>query len=136
MVIDFSTLYDMPKDIDRLFIDMFRGPNLMQRRAAYPLINVYENDESYIVDVSAPGVPSSELELTLAARSLVIKGERKSPEGRYFRQERGAGSFQRVISLNVPVDRDKVSAKSENGILRVTLPKTEEVKPRRIPILS
>lgn len=136
MVIDFSTLYDMPKDIDRLFIDMFRGPNLMQRRAAYPLINVYENEENYIVDVSAPGVPSAEMELTLAARSLVIKGERKSPEGRYFRQERGAGSFQRVISLNVPVDRDKVSAKSENGILRVTLPKTEEVKPRRIPILS
>lgn len=136
MVIDFSTLYDMPTDIDRLFMDMFRGPNLMQRRAVYPLINVYENEDSYIVDISAPGVPSEELELTLAARSLAIKGERKSPEGRYFRQERGAGSFQRVISLNVPVDRDKVSAKSENGILRVTLPKTEEIKPRRIPIMS
>ena len=136
MVIDFSTLYDMPKDLDRLFADMFKGPNLLQRKAAYPLINVYENPDSYIVDVSAPGVPASDLELTLAARSLVIKGERKSPEGRYFRQERGAGSFQRIISLNVPVDRDKVSARSENGILRITLPKTDAVKPRRIPIAS
>lgn len=136
MVIDFSTLYDMPQDLDRLFIDMLRGPSMIQRRAVYPLINLYENDESYLVDISAPGVPASDLELTLAARSLAIKGERKSPEGRYFRQERGAGSFQRIISLNVPVERDKVSAKSENGILRVTLPKTEEVKPRRIPIAS
>lgn len=67
---------------------------------------------------------------------MIIKGERKSPEGRYFRQERGAGVFQRAIRLNVPVDRDKVTAKSENGILRVTLPKAEEVKQRKISITS
>ncbi len=133
MVIDFNSFYDMPKEVDRLF-DMFRNANMVPRRAVYPLINVTEDEESYIVDACLPGVATEDVELTLTARSLVIKGERKSPEGRYYRQERLAGSFQRIITLNVPVDRDKVTAKSMNGILRVTLPKAEEIKPRRISI--
>lgn len=135
MVIDFNSLYEMPLEIDRLF-EMFRNSNMMQRRYAYPSINVTETDDNYIVDASMPGVAAEDAELTLTANSLVIKGERKSPEGRYFRQERMAGSFQRIITLNVPVDRDKVTAKNMNGILRVTLPKVEEIKPRRISIES
>jgi len=133
MVIDFNSLYEMPKEMDRIF-EMFRNSNVMQRRYVYPLINVSETDTSYIVDACMPGVSTEDVDLTLTARSLVIKGERKSPEGRYFRQERMAGSFQRIITLNVPVARDKVTAKSVNGVLRVTLPKAEEVKPRRISI--
>ncbi len=135
MVIDFNSFYDMPKDMDRIF-EMFRNSSMLQRRSLYPLINVYENDDSYIVDACMPGVAAQSVELTLNARSLVIRGERKPPEGRYFRQERTGGSFQRIISLNAPVARDRVTAKSANGILRVTLPKTEDVKPRRISIDS
>lgn len=133
MVIDFTSMYDMPKEMDRIF-EMFRNSNVMQRKYVYPLVNMAETDDNYIVDACLPGVSPEEVELTLTGRSLVIKGERKSPGGRYFRQERMAGSFQRVITLNVPVDRDKVKAKSENGILRITLPKAEEIKPRRIAI--
>ena len=136
MVIDFNTLYDLPKDMDRLFSGLLGSAGYAPRKSAYPLINVSETEDSYAVDICLPGVPAEELEITLAARSLIIKGERKAPEGRYYRQERDAGSFQRIISLNVPVARDAVSAKSENGIIRVTLPKTEEVKPRRIEIGS
>lgn len=133
MSIDFNSLYEMPKEMDRIF-EMFRNSNIMQRRYVYPLVNVSENDSSYIVDACMPGVAAEDVDLTLTARSLVIKGERKSPEGRYFRQERMAGSFQRIITLNAPVARDKVTAKSFNGILRVTLPKEKEIKPRRISI--
>lgn len=132
MVIDFSSLYEMPKEMDRI-LDMFRSSSVMQRRG-YPMINVAENDRAYIVDVCLPGVALENMELTLTARSLAIKADRKSPEGRYFRQERLAGSFQRIITMNVPVVRDKVTAKSVNGILRVTLPKEEDVAPRRITI--
>ena len=135
MVIDFNSFYEIPKDMDRIF-EIFRNSSMLQQRAMYPLTNVYENDDSYIVDVCMPGIAANDVELTLTARSLVIKGERKSPEGRYFRQERMGGIFQRVISLNVPVARDQVTAKSANGILRVVLPKTEDVKPRRINIGS
>ena len=135
MVIDFSSMYEGPNEIERIFEDMFRKSPLGSRRL-FPQVNILENDEGYIVDVCVPGIPVEDIELVLTARNLIIKGERKSPEGRYFRQERLAGSFQRALSLNVPVDRDKVSAKNENGILRVTLPKAESVKPRKIAINS
>lgn len=132
MVIDFSSLYEMPRDMDYV-LEMFRNSNMRQQRA-YPMINISENDAGYIVDVCIPGVAAEDLDLTLTARSLAIKAERKSPEGRYFRQERLAGSFQRIVTLNVPVAREQVTAKSMNGIVRVTLPKSEEIKPRRISI--
>jgi HSP20 family protein len=102
----------------------------------YPPVNIAESDEGYIVDVCVPGMEPNDLELTITARNLIVKGERKFADGRYFRQERGAGSFQRVLSLNVPVDRDKVTAKSENGILRVILPKVEAERQRKISITS
>ena len=132
MVIDFSSLYEMPKEMDRI-LEMFRNSSMIQRRN-YPMINVAENEDAYIVDACLPGVALEDMELTLTARSLVIKAERKSPEGRYFRQERLAGNLQRIITLNVPVARDKVTAKSVNGILRVKLPKTEDITPRRIAV--
>lgn len=136
MVIDFSTLYDIPKGFDRLFDEMSRFHASGARRNAYPLLNVHENDEGYIVDVSVPGMGPGDVELTLTDRNLIIRGERKAAEGRYFRQERLSGAFQRILSLNVPVDRDRVTARSENGVLRVTLPKAEAVKPRKIAIES
>ncbi|MCC8193240.1 MAG: Hsp20/alpha crystallin family protein [Deltaproteobacteria bacterium] len=133
MVIDFNNLYEMPKEMDRI-LEMFRNSSSVQRRNSYPMVNVAENGTGYYVDACIPGVAIEDVDLTLTARSLVIKVERKSPEGRYFRQERLAGTFQRIITLNVPVERDKVTAKSVNGILRITLPKAEDIKPRRISI--
>lgn len=135
MVIDFSSFYDGPGELERIIDGMLRGSSHPRRRP-YPMVNIAEDDEGYMVDVCIPGVAPEDIELTITARNLIIKGERKSPEGRYFRQERIAGMFQRALSLNVPVDRDKVSAKSENGILRVTLPKAEAIKPRKISINS
>lgn len=136
MVIDFSSIYDGHNELERFLDDVFRNSPLASRRMGYPLVNIAESEDDYIVDVCIPGVEPEEVELTITARNLIIKGERKSPEGRYFRQEREAGTFQRALSLNVPVERERVTAKSENGILRVTLPKAEAVKPRKISITS
>lgn len=135
-MIDFSSLYGGTNELERLINGMLRTSPYQTRRMPYPLVNIAEDEESYTVDVCIPGVAPDDIELTITARNLIIKGERKSPEGRYFRQERGAGAFQRVLSLNVQVDRDGVSAKSDNGILRVRLPKAEAVKPRKISIAS
>ena len=136
MVIDFSSVYDTHNELERFLDDMLRNSPLNSRSMAYPKVNIAEDDDGYFIDVCLPGVDPDDLELTITARNLIIKGERKSPEGRYFRQERGAGSFQRAIRLNVPVDRDNVTAKSDNGILRVKLPKVESVKLRKISITS
>ena len=136
MIIDFSSIYDGPSELERFLGGVLRNSPLNSRGMDYPRVNIAENDDGYVIDVCLPGVEPEEVDLTITAHNLIIKGERKSPEGRYFRQERGAGFFQRAIRLNVPVDRDHVKAKSENGILRVHLPKVEAVKQRKISIAS
>jgi len=74
------------------------------------------------------------VELTLTDKNLIIKGERPTEQGTYFRQERPAGFFQRVVGLNVPVDRDKVRATLTDGVLTVVLPKAASSTPRKISI--
>ncbi|MGE4505015.1 MAG: Hsp20/alpha crystallin family protein [Desulfovibrionaceae bacterium] len=134
MVLDFDTLYAFPSRMDRLFEEFLR-PGLGSRKPfAYPPLNVSEDEENIYVRAEMPGVRLDDLELTLSEKSLVLKGERKSEEGRYFRQERPSGAFQRVVRLNVPVDREKVAAALADGILTVTLPRAEEARPRKISI--
>lgn len=136
MVIDFSSLYDFPKEVERFFDDVARFRRGGMGGVGFPLLNIAEDEGNYYVEISAPGVDPKEVELTLTDKSLVIKGERKAGEGRFLRQERLAGTFQRVLSLNVPVERDKVIASGADGILRVVLPKAESVKPRKISITA
>lgn len=134
MVIDFSTFYDFPRQFDRILEEFARPYMLSERRLAYPPLNVSEDDQNLYVSAEIPGVTMGDIELTLTDKSLVIKGERKGEQGKYFRQERPVGAFQRIITLGIPVDRDKIKARLADGILEVTLPKAEEVRPKKISI--
>lgn len=134
MVLDFDNLYAFPSRMDRLFEEFFRSGASGRKQFAYPPLNVSEDDDNLYVRAEIPGVSLSDLEITLMDKSLLLKGERKSEEGQFFRQERPVGAFQRVVRLNLPVDREKVSAKLENGILLVTLPRAEESRPKKISI--
>jgi len=108
--------------------------------AAFPPINVFEDTEEYNLEVEVPGLDLADLELTVNGPSqFTIKGERKTavPEkANVHRRERVTGSFVRSVTLPAMVDADKVEAKLENGILRVRLPKHEQVKPRKIAVKS
>ena len=134
MVIDFSTFYDLPREIARIMDEAARPVLISQRRIAYPLVNLAEDQDHYYVDLDMPGVDVSKVELTLTERNLTVQGERPASAGRFYRQERVAGSFQRIITLGAPVDKDKVAARYADGILRITLPKSDAVKPRKISI--
>ena len=134
MVIDFNTLYNFPSRLDRVFEDFLRSPMGDDRRMAYPPLNLSNDDEHIYVRAEVPGVSMGDVELTLTDKTLVMKGERNVPEGKYFRQERQRGVFHRVINIAVPVDRDKVTASMKDGVLTVVLPKSEEIKPRTISI--
>ncbi|WP_029893481.1 Hsp20/alpha crystallin family protein [Desulfohalovibrio reitneri] len=134
MVIDFSSFYNMPRQFDRLFEEFYRPFNLSQKGVAYPPLNISEDQETITIRAEIPGVAMEDLDLTLTDKSLVIKGERKVEQGKYFRQERPTGAFQRIVTLGVPVDRDKIQATMANGVLTVVLPKSESVKPRKISI--
>ena len=134
MVLDFNTLYTFPGRLDRFVEEFFRPAFDDSKRLGYPPVNLSEDEENIYVRSEIPGVDMKDIELTLTDKNLVLKGERPAEEGKFFRQERPGGVFQRIVGLNVPVNRDKVSAVMSEGVLTVTLPKSEEVKPRKISI--
>jgi len=134
MVIDYSTFHDLSHYLDRFFDDPWRTSAGGRRRVSYPPINLSEDEANVYVRAEVPGLGLADLELTLTERSLVIRGERKAEEGRYYRQERPAGAFQRVINLNFSVERDRVTASMQNGVLEVVLPKSGPGGPRNIEI--
>lgn len=134
MVLDFNTLYTFPGRFERLFEDFFKPQFAEGRRMAYPPLNLSEDEGAYYVRSEIPGLGMDAIELTLTDKSLVIRGERPTEQGKYYRQERPAGAFQRVVALNVPVDREKVRATLVDGVLTVILPKCESCKPRKISI--
>jgi HSP20 family protein len=104
----------------------------------YPLVNLSEDEEHLYVEALAPGVDPKVLELSVLQNNLTIKGEKPGlaqvAAEAYHRNERAAGRFIRTIELPVAVDPEKVQADYRNGLLMVTLPKSEEAKPKQIPV--
>jgi len=105
---------------------------------AFPPINVYDNDDAFIVEAVLPGVGTSELDLTITGDTLEIKGKRPGlPDvagERFHRRERREGSFARTVVLPDSVQADGVKAKQRHGILTVHLPKSEATQPRRVAV--
>jgi HSP20 family protein len=91
-----------------------------------------------VVKASLPGVKPEEVDISITKDTLTIKGEHKEEQevkqDDYFRKERYYGAFSRSLILPVQVQSDKAEATFENGILTLTLPKSEEVKPKQIKI--
>jgi HSP20 family protein len=130
----------MRREMDRLFEsfgfdDFLRWPALA---VDYPPVNLWEDDNSLYAECELPGMELSGLEIYVTAdNQLTIKGERKQPEvkeGTWDRQERGFGRFSRVIDLPAEVDADKIEAKLHQGVLTITMPKTEAARPKRIAV--
>ena len=103
-----------------------------------PALNVWEDEGHYYAEADLPDVPPERLEFTVKEGiRLSIQGERKTVDPAnavWHRQERFAGTFSRELALPTPVDPDKVEAKFEYGVLKLTLPKSETAKPRKIAV--
>lgn len=103
----------------------------------FPAINVAGTDDSVAVYLFAPGIDPKQLDISIQQNLLTVSGEREVPvtaEGTYYRQERFAGAFRRVISLPDDVDPEKVSATYRDGIVQITVRRRESAKPRQIEI--
>jgi HSP20 family protein len=103
----------------------------------FPRINVASTEDAVIVEAMAPGIDVETLKVSAFKDRLILDGERVEPEAeveRYHRKERVAGKFMRTIELPVPIDADAVEAEYTHGILKVTLPKAAEARPRQIKI--
>jgi HSP20 family protein len=101
-------------------------------------IDVYQTDNDIVITATAPGIKPDDLDISVTADSVTIHGEvgeEHEEEGRrYHVRERRYGSFARSIALPTTIDADKTQAEFENGILTLTLPKVEEVKPKSIKV--
>ena len=131
-------LNDLQGEVNRL-LDQWgdRGRHFLGL-AAFPALNLWEDEEALFLETELPGLEMSDLEIYVTGQNqLTIKGERKPPvieKGVKHRQERGFGTFVRTITLPTPVDHDKVEARLENGVLRIRMAKHEAAKPRKIEI--
>lgn len=129
--------WDFHEEFSRMFDDFGGGLQRFEEGFS-PAIDIRETDDSYIVEVDTPGMKKDEVEIEVADDLLTIKGERKSEHEEerenYHRVERQSGSFRRTISIPGGYNRDTVEAKYEDGVLRITLPKLEESRPRKVKV--
>jgi len=107
------------------------------RRVYAPRVDVYESADAYVVTADVPGVAEDGLEITVEKDRLTIDGRVAPVERNGYRlrvAEYPSGDYHRTFTLPQTVDRDRIAASLKNGVLRVTLPKSEAVKPRRIAV--
>ncbi len=126
--------------MDRLFEDSFVRPSgqLAALRTEEPAVNMYQTDSEVVVKASLPGLKGEEVDVSITGDVLTIRGEHKDEEEvkeeNYFRKEMRYGSFMRSLELPVPVKVDNADAVFEDGVLTLTLPKTEGVQPKSIKV--
>jgi len=129
----------LQEQINDLF-DFPRFPEIhgLFDRTVSPAIDVVEHPDRFVVECDLPGISQKDIDISIAAGVLTIKGEKKgenvSDEAKVYRKETWQGSFQRTISLPSVVDADKVDATYRDGVLRIELPKKEEAKAKRIEL--
>lgn len=124
--------------MDRLFDDAFTRPVSLRDLAALPLIDLSQDDDEITVKAVLPGLKPEDVQISVTADVLTIKGEFKNEdEGKnrnYLIRERRFGSFERMIQLPTEVQTEKAHADFADGILTIRLPKAEAVKPKSISI--
>lgn len=128
--------------MDRLFDDSFLRPfgDGGWSGSVVPAVDVAETNDKIVVITTVPGMKPDDIKITLTGDVLQISGEAKAAteliDATYHVHERRLGSFSRAISLPTPVLSDKAEAEFENGVLKLTLPKAEEARPKAIKIVS
>jgi len=127
--------------MNRLFDDFFgRLPMRTEgmERMWAPNVDVSETKDNIIVTAEIPGMTKDDIKVTFNENTLTLSGEKKQEkeekDADYHRIERSYGSFTRSFDLPTTVQFDKIKANYKDGVLQVTMPKSEEVKPKEIPI--
>ncbi len=138
----FREMVSVRNQMDQLVGDYLREPSGWHgnekggfRRLA---LDVYEDDNGYSVTASMPGIDPEELDVSFSENTLTIQGETQAQEvdesAKWHVRERQFGRYMRSITLPAAVNTDSIDAAYEDGVLTLTLPKAEEVKPRRIAV--
>jgi len=126
--------------MDRLLDEAFTRPLSLMEGWRVPAIDMYQTDDEVVVRAALPGLKSEDVQINVTGDILTIKGERKekseTKQKNYHIREQRWGTFERSVMLPTAVVQDKAKAEFEDGVLTITLPKAEEVKPKIITIKS
>jgi len=136
---EFDWLVDPWQQAERLRREMnrlFRG--LYDRGPEFPALNVTVSSDQIVVTADLPGVDPERIDVEVTDSTLSIRGERPEPrlegDATYLFRERGYGRFQRTILLPFEVDPERIESHYRDGVLRVSLPRHERSKPRKIAV--
>ena len=135
-------LSNIQREMNRLFDDFFNRDYFVEPFRGMgewrPALDVAETDKAVIVKAELPGLESKDVEVSLSGDVLTVKGEKREEKEEktksFHRVERSYGSFQRAVRLPAPVLGDQVEVTFKNGVLTITLPKSEEAKTKSVKI--
>jgi HSP20 family protein len=124
--------------MDQLFNDAFTRPRSSSGVSIIPPVDLYQNADEVVVKVNLPGLKAEDVQISVTSDVLTLRGEFKQEnekkEATYHVLERRSGAFERSVMLPTDVQTDKAKADFEDGVLTITLPKAEAVKPKMISI--
>jgi HSP20 family protein len=139
----FRDLVTLREKMNRLFEEAYsaRGEERDLVSSSWsPSVDIYETEQALVLTAEVPGIVDKNIEIKLEDNTLTLKGDRKfekeTEEENYHRIERAYGSFYRSFSLPSHIDQDKIEAEHENGVLKITMPKKHEAKPRTVKVLT
>ena len=134
---------DIQSEMNRLFDNFLGRPpatvTASGSRVWMPVVDMYETNDDLVLNFELPGVREKDISLSITGDVLTVKGERQfdqqlTDDDHYFHTERAYGKFERSIRLPMPVQAGRVRATYRDGMLEVSLPKAEEVRPKEIKI--
>jgi HSP20 family protein len=134
----FSLQHKMNDFFDDFFFPMDVGETVGRAWGWNPKVDIYEEADHIVLKAELPGVDKKDIEVDVKNGVLTLKGERsvenEVKEENYHRKERSFGRFERSFKLEGDVDADKITADYKDGILKVSIPKPEEIKPKQITV--
>ncbi|WP_062200299.1 Hsp20/alpha crystallin family protein [Massilibacterium senegalense] len=138
-----SPILRLRDEFDKMFTKVFDEPFLSgdffnENNRFSPMTNIEETSETFIAEVEIPGMSTNDIEIEVSGNQLIVRGEQKTEtkdeQKNYIHIERSYGSFQRAFTLPDNADKDAITAKSDKGVLYITIPKKQKDNARKIEI--
>ena len=139
----FRDMLTLKERMNRLFEDYYPARKEERDMVAStwaPAVDIYETENELVLSAELPGIEDEDIEIKVEDNTLTLKGQRKfekeTKEENYHRIERSYGSFMRSFTLPAYIDQDKIEAQHDQGVLKITMPKKMESKPRNVMVLK
>jgi len=134
----FDDLESIQADMNRMISNPDRDRSWRRSQPTYPLLNVWSSADGLVIDADIPGVDTNHVDISVKGDELTLQGKVNVQDAlkdeTYHRRERPTGEFMRTLQLPFRADAGTVKANYKNGVLRLTIPRSEDEKPKKIAI--